>query len=167
MIDLNNDATRLCRLAVLFGQRSPLMGKMITAPPTADQPAMPQVPIPLDELLKLASDFAERRLLQLDSDQLPGQMVANWAFLLRRDAVARLRARRPEHRHAIALVPRWTQAAQIVDRRPKSEERVNQDPSNGFLICQADGGGRHVGHRAAHAGGHGWNSIIRSLADKP
>ena len=36
--------------------------------------------------------------------------------------VARLGARGSEHRHAIAVVPRWTQAAQVVDCRksPKS-----------------------------------------------
>ena len=40
--------------------------------------------------------------------------------------MSRLGARRPEHRHAIALVPRGTQACQVVDRRPKSEERVDR-----------------------------------------
>jgi len=47
--------------------------------------------------------------------------------------VARLGARGSEHRHAIAVVPRWTQAAQVVDRRPKPEERVDEDASDGFL----------------------------------
>jgi Flp pilus assembly protein TadD len=32
---------------------------MITSPPTAVQPAMPRVPVPLNEVLKLANDFVE------------------------------------------------------------------------------------------------------------
>jgi hypothetical protein len=65
------------------------------------------------------------------------------------DPVPRLGASGPEHRHAIALVPRGTQACQVVDRRPKSEERVDEDASDGFFVGQADGGGC-VGRCAAH-----------------
>jgi hypothetical protein len=53
--------------------------------------------------------------------------------------VPRLGARGPEHRHTIALVLRRAQTGQVVDRRPKSEERVDDDASDGFFVCQADG----------------------------
>jgi hypothetical protein len=46
------------------------------------------------------------------------------------------------HGHAIALMPRRPQASEIVERRPKSEERVNKDASDGFFVGQADGVGR-------------------------
>jgi len=46
-----------------------------------------------DQLVAFASDFIERKLLPLGSDQVPGLMIANWAFLLRRDSVAAFRAR--------------------------------------------------------------------------
>jgi hypothetical protein len=50
--------------------------------------------------------------------------------------VPRLGARGPEHRHAIALVPPGTQAGQVVDRRPKSKERVDEDASDGFFVAR-------------------------------
>ena len=46
-----------------------------------------------EELVGHASDFVERTVLALESDELPGQMVANWAFLVPRGAAAELRAR--------------------------------------------------------------------------
>ena len=64
------------------------------------------------------------------------------ALALLVNPVPRLGARGSEHRHAITVVPRWTQAAQVVDRRPKPEERVDEDASDGFFVGQADGGGR-------------------------
>ena len=65
--------------------------------------------------------------------------------------VPRLGARGAEYRHTIALVPRWTQTGQVIDRGPKSEERVDENASNGFFVGQADGGGR-LGRCSAH----GW-----------
>jgi hypothetical protein len=46
-----------------------------------------------DQLVALASEFVERKPLPFGSNQIPGQMTANWAFLLKRDSVAAFRAR--------------------------------------------------------------------------
>jgi hypothetical protein len=46
-----------------------------------------------DQLVAFASDFVERKPLPVESDELPGLMVANWAFLLPRDSVGAFRAR--------------------------------------------------------------------------
>jgi hypothetical protein len=51
------------------------VSKTITAPPAPVQPSMPQVPVPLDEVLKLATDFVEGGRLA-DAERLLDHIVS-------------------------------------------------------------------------------------------
>ena len=73
------------------------------------------------------------------------RQLAGDALHLLVDPVARIGARGPEDRDPEALALRGTQARKVVDRRPQTEERVDEDALHAFLVVEADDRGASRG----------------------